>query len=105
MPMVFDETQSEEFRTLPPARLDETRAPEVAILTRFRGALLLRGKIERVHDHWDWHFVLDTTAPHAGTFGQASTYDLARMQLLRALADFHVRIEFWRDSQPPPGAF
>ena len=88
----FDEISSEVYQALPPAELDESRAPDYAILTRFTGSHMLRGRIEHAGERWAWHFVLDTDTPHEGCAGVADSYDVARLQMLNKLRSFHVRV-------------
>src|SRR3954447_24060591 len=94
---VLDETRSDNFRPLPPAVLDESHAPDFAVLTRFTAARMLRGKIVRSEDDWSWHFVLDTEVRHDGTVGAASSYELAKLDLREALAGFHVTLRLRAD--------
>jgi hypothetical protein len=99
---VLEETRSEGFRTLSPAVLDETHAPDFSVLTRFTGSRMLRGKIVRSEDGWRWHFVLDTEARHEGTEGLAPSYELAKRELCDALAAFHVALHIRCDGASLP---
>lgn len=85
------------FRNLPPATLDESRAPELAVLSRFTEGRMLRGRIERQGDQFSWHFVLDTAAVHVGK-GQEPSYELARARLCAALRAHNVTLTSRRDS-------
>jgi hypothetical protein len=98
---VLDEVHSEEFRNLPPAILDESRSPELAVLTRFARTAMLRGTIEAKDERWVWHFVLDTSARHEGSAGIATSYEAARTQMWEELAKFNVQVMVRRDSYPP----
>ena len=86
------EIESVGFRSLPPACLDETLAPEQAVLTRFVGSRMMRGKIARTGERWTWHFVLDTETPHEGCGGEAADYEHARAALLERLSILHVAV-------------
>jgi hypothetical protein len=94
---LLEETQSETFRALPPAVLDESHAPDFAVLTRFTGPRMLRGKIVRATEGWRWHFVLDTVVRHEGTAGVAESYERAKSDLTQALAGFQVRLQLRTD--------
>lgn len=96
MPTVIDNSWG-----LPlPATLDETGAPELAVLTRISGSRMLRGKIEHAGTEWVWHFVLDTN-PVDSRRGSAAAYDEARQRLLESLSALGVQVRFRRDSKPP----
>jgi hypothetical protein len=101
MQSLREEVESEAFRGLPQASLDESLAPELAVLTRFTAGRMLRGKIERDGERWVWHFVLDTQCPHDGVAGIATSYELARMQMNESLRSFHVSILPRTDQTPP----
>lgn len=94
---VLEETRTEAFRTLPPAVLDESHAPDFAVLTRFTDARMLRGKIVAAEDGWRWHFVLDTKVRHEGTAGLAPSYEFAKLELRQALAGFQVAVRVRTD--------
>jgi hypothetical protein len=86
-----------------PAILDETGAPEVAVLTRISGSRMLRGKIEHRGTEWVWHFVLDSD-PTDRRQGTAHAYEVARESVLEALAALGVQVRFRQDSKPPAKA-
>lgn len=73
-----------------PAVLDESKAPHTAVVSRFCGGQMLRGKIEQVADEWTWHFVLDRATNHDRSSGAALSYEQARGDLTAALARFDV---------------
>ena len=97
MPTQLQESQA----AVLPAILDETNAPSVAVLSRFTGTRMLRGKIELQTRDWAWHFVLDTN-PSEICRGSAASYEGARQRLVEALAAVGVPVQLRNDSKPPP---
>jgi hypothetical protein len=90
---ITEEVQHESFRERPAAVLDESKAPDLAVLTRFSEKRMLRGSIKQARELWLWEFVLDTEAPHEGCQGVAASYEEARAQLAANLAQFNVALE------------
>jgi hypothetical protein len=93
-----DEVRAETTEGQVSAVLDESKAPAVAVLTRFSEGRMLYGKIEHVDGQWAWHFVLDSAEPHEMREGTAASYEAACEDLGASLGLLQVQLHRRRPS-------